>query len=240
MTNLSGWTVTFEVAGKPGDVEDDALDRLLDLFTPDGGAVTGAQDGSRYGATFSVDATDAIDRATKALNVGLSLFEARAAVAGLPTLELVRAEVVTYAEHDAELARPAFPELVGVSEIADILGVSRQRAHQLTKREDFPAPVAELKSGPIWARPSLELFIDRWRGDKPDVTEELADIDAELERLRRLRNLIAHGSATAQTAEEAYTSTSVLARVFAGTLGVELNDVPINIHVGGAIEPTNH
>ena len=44
-------------------------------------------------------------------------------------------------------------DLVGVWEAAEMLNVSRQRVHQLTREhEDFPTPVAELKAGKIWRR----------------------------------------------------------------------------------------
>lgn len=46
--------------------------------------------------------------------------------------------------------------LVGTAEIADLLGVSRQRVHQLVARPDFPAPVAVLTSGMIWEREAVE------------------------------------------------------------------------------------
>ena len=47
-------------------------------------------------------------------------------------------------------------ELVGAAEIAALLGVSRQRVDQLSRHEDFPEPVAELASGRIWTRQSIE------------------------------------------------------------------------------------
>jgi predicted DNA-binding transcriptional regulator AlpA len=40
--------------------------------------------------------------------------------------------------------------LAGAQEIADMLGVSRQRVTQLTARSDFPSPVAELAQGRVW------------------------------------------------------------------------------------------
>lgn len=46
----------------------------------------------------------------------------------------------------------------GVSEVAAELGISRQRLAQLRLREDFPPPVVDLSSGPIW---DLE-HIRRW------------------------------------------------------------------------------
>jgi prophage regulatory protein len=42
--------------------------------------------------------------------------------------------------------------LVGVREIAKLLGTSRQRADQLVRTKGFPNPVAELASGRIWVR----------------------------------------------------------------------------------------
>jgi prophage regulatory protein len=49
--------------------------------------------------------------------------------------------------------------LVGLSEIAAMLGVSRQRVGQLARDyDDFPAPVAELASGRIWERTSVEAW----------------------------------------------------------------------------------
>lgn len=41
-------------------------------------------------------------------------------------------------------------KLGGVSEVAEVLGLSRQRVAQLRNRPDFPDPVAEIASGPIW------------------------------------------------------------------------------------------
>jgi len=41
-------------------------------------------------------------------------------------------------------------ELMGTSEIATLLGVSRQRVLVLAKHGDFPPPVAVLKMGNVW------------------------------------------------------------------------------------------
>lgn len=47
-------------------------------------------------------------------------------------------------------------DLVGVAEIAELLGVTRQRVHQLMRSPDFPAPVAELSAGRIWNLDEVE------------------------------------------------------------------------------------
>lgn len=48
--------------------------------------------------------------------------------------------------------------LMGLTEIAEMLGVSRQRVHQLAKANDFPAPVARLSAGTIWERVDVEAW----------------------------------------------------------------------------------
>jgi predicted DNA-binding transcriptional regulator AlpA len=53
-------------------------------------------------------------------------------------------------------------DLVGVTEIAAMLGVSRQRVDQLLKTHaDFPTPVAELVGGRIWLRSEIEAWARR-------------------------------------------------------------------------------
>jgi predicted DNA-binding transcriptional regulator AlpA len=41
---------------------------------------------------------------------------------------------------------------VGVSEIKDMLGISRQRVDQLANEKGFPDPITVLKCGRIWMR----------------------------------------------------------------------------------------
>lgn len=54
-------------------------------------------------------------------------------------------------------------QLAGISEIAERLGVSRQRAQQLSAREDFPKPITRLKSGPVWDQAEIEAWITKFR-----------------------------------------------------------------------------
>jgi hypothetical protein len=71
--------------------------------------------------------------------------------------------VQTLAAFQAEQAQPSYPELVSSAEAADVLGVSRQRVHQLYReRPDFPTPLYELRTGPLWVRGGIEAFADRW------------------------------------------------------------------------------
>jgi predicted DNA-binding transcriptional regulator AlpA len=44
-------------------------------------------------------------------------------------------------------------ELLGVTEVATMLGISRQRIQQLTESDpDFPAPAETLARGRVWQR----------------------------------------------------------------------------------------
>ena len=57
---------------------------------------------------------------------------------------------------------PRVHHLVGVHEVADILGVTRQRVEQLVRAEGFPAPTVVLFAGRrIWHREDIE----RWGRD---------------------------------------------------------------------------
>ncbi len=51
--------------------------------------------------------------------------------------------------------------LVGLTEIAQLLRVSRQRAHQLSTAAAFPPPVVELASGKVWHREDVERWARR-------------------------------------------------------------------------------
>lgn len=54
-------------------------------------------------------------------------------------------------------------ELVGTTEIGQMLGVSRQRADQLTRVKGFPKPAAELAQGRIWRKAAVERWIAKNR-----------------------------------------------------------------------------
>jgi prophage regulatory protein len=49
-------------------------------------------------------------------------------------------------------------ELVGVTEIGDLLGVSRQRADQLSRTDGFPEPIGAIAAGRIWRRADVEAW----------------------------------------------------------------------------------
>jgi predicted DNA-binding transcriptional regulator AlpA len=57
--------------------------------------------------------------------------------------------------------------LLGVGEIAELLGVSRQRASILTRRADFPAPEVELRMGMVWRAAPVERWLAEYRRANP-------------------------------------------------------------------------
>jgi hypothetical protein len=186
-----GWTVHVEArVHERVPISDVALEGFLNELEEHGGSVSVGDAG--YGAMFSLYANEA-ENVEDACGAGIQAFLAWATHAGMPDGVIERVEVMTFREHDAELAERNFPDLVGVSEIATILGVSRQRAHQLTKRADFPAAVAELAAGPVWTRLSLNRFVDAWRAGKPDDAPELIEIEEALESLEYARNRVKNG-----------------------------------------------
>ncbi|GAT07684.1 hypothetical protein H7I77_09960 [Mycolicibacterium novocastrense] len=76
-------------------------------------------------------------------------------------------------EFIAEAAHPTRLDLIGLREIADQFGVSRQRAHQLTQLKTlpggqlgFPEPVSTPASGPIFTQTSVDEFRRRWERTK--------------------------------------------------------------------------
>lgn len=49
-------------------------------------------------------------------------------------------------------------DLMSTPEIAELLGVSRQRVDQLSRSKGFPAPAAELAVGRVWLRQDIEAW----------------------------------------------------------------------------------
>jgi predicted DNA-binding transcriptional regulator AlpA len=55
----------------------------------------------------------------------------------------------------------ASDQLMGIAEIADLLGISTQRVDQLARQGAFPRPIAELRAGRIWRQRDVELWARR-------------------------------------------------------------------------------
>jgi len=156
---MTWWSVLVEAAGDDGELEhgDPRLDMLADAVSEWSGVATGGDE--RYGARISVEASVPLD----ACRTALDLFHKVAAAAQLPEWPIARVEAITEEELELELERPPMPALAGVAEAASILDVTKQRISQLrAEHTDFPRPIMQLASGPVWLEAAIYAFAERW------------------------------------------------------------------------------
>ena len=103
-----GWTIDIDAAGDATLADEHYDDRLVEFeqaLEPYGGAVAGTDAHDRFGARFSFD-TDSVNP-VQVLEDGLDIFHGAAIEAGLPAWQVVRCEILTYAEDDAREAEEA-------------------------------------------------------------------------------------------------------------------------------------
>jgi hypothetical protein len=96
-----------------------------------------------------------------ALRLGVIVFTDGCEKLGLKHGGIARAEVMTEAYLDRELEEEP-DRFLGVTEVAGLLGVSKQRVSELRATVAFPAPIAELAAGPVWKERSLRRFVAGW------------------------------------------------------------------------------
>lgn len=66
--------------------------------------------------------------------------------------------------------------VVGLSEVASIIGVSRQRAAQLAvDHDDFPEPIGQLAAGRVWDRAAVEAWNDAHPDRRPGRPRQVKD-----------------------------------------------------------------
>lgn len=147
------YTVTID---RTGHVTDDQAEDLLDALTTHHAAVAHTTD------TLIVTLTVAADDPPAAAAAAIAAIDTAAPFTAGWSAAAV--EVLTVEEADRRLDLPAVPALVGVAELADLLEVSRQRASKVADTAPgFPAPIARLRSGPVWRRTDLDRFLDGWK-----------------------------------------------------------------------------
>jgi len=157
---MKEWSVGLEFTGRHGAVDPDVLFDLIEALEDyHAGAASLSPDGTRIGVDLWVEAPSL--RAALAASER-AVLRALAAV-GLAGMSITAADVKPWAELEADLARPNYPELVGVAEMAEILGVSKQRISELAATPKFPRPLAQLKGGPVWDRASIGNFLQTWQ-----------------------------------------------------------------------------
>ena len=56
---------------------------------------------------------------------------------------------------------------VRVIEIAKLLSVTKQRAHQIADDDGFPAPIRRVGQSRLWDQREVTAWAKRWRREKP-------------------------------------------------------------------------
>ena len=200
------WSIYVELGHRdaPDDLFDDLQNhaRLADASPAIGDAPNG-----NLSVSLLLDAPTAriaVDQAMKTVTAALRDLGVNAPIVGV--------EAVTEAELERRNAELVIPDLVGIAEIADMLGVSRARAKQLTDRDGFPPAVARLKAGPVYVREQVEAFERRWdrRGGRPPKPVDLTSAERDLlAALYIARNAIVHGERNAESLLELLHATLV-------------------------------
>ncbi|MBO0853805.1 MAG: hypothetical protein J2P18_08555 [Nocardia sp.] len=150
------WVVTTTIdADVPMDQMDEWEDALADV---DGviarrPRVLYADDRTVTDVTVHVDASDDIAAMSRARTL------VETVIGSLPVLAT---DVVDEQLYQDRAEAPTLPQLVSAPEIADTLGVSRQRVHQLRDTAGFPAPLFVLRTGAIWAASAIDAFARTW------------------------------------------------------------------------------
>ncbi|UXA20893.1 hypothetical protein KXD98_18420 [Mycobacterium sp. SMC-4] len=86
-------------------------------------------------------------------------YDLAAEIIGRPPIGV---ETITEDEQQRRADEPTLPELMSAAEIAEDLGVARQRVHQLRATKAFPAPLAELRGGAVWDAAAVRKFAQEW------------------------------------------------------------------------------
>ncbi|MFK0042437.1 hypothetical protein ACIQTW_21585 [Paenarthrobacter sp. NPDC090517] len=131
-------------------ISDALLDDLIDVVIPLHGAVSSG-DEPKLGLSLAFEALDAWHASSLARNfLELDLGPI------MPNVEIASVRILDEETRTAENEEPTFPPMMAIPDIGDLLGVTRQQAHRLTKREDFPTPALEPRTGPLWIRAAVE------------------------------------------------------------------------------------
>lgn len=170
MTKDIAWTARVEWP-QATSLSTDDLERLVERLLPYAGALgvekeaAGPDEPETWSAVINVDAPSLRQATTAALQAVEQAVGAKAT--GI--------EVLTEHEHQRRTMRPTIPELVGYAEIAEMAGVTRQRARTLAENIGFPMAVVETAAGPLRVRAQVEAWLRTWErrsGRPPKVVSE--------------------------------------------------------------------
>lgn len=143
--------VEFAVPDAPADVHE-ALTKALRKRSPNSGPSAGPADNGNLSVRLFVDAASVVD----AVNRGIEYAQAAAMAQGIAPDAVIGAEVITEAELDRRNAQPLAPELAGVAEAAEIVGVTKQRISELAPLRKYL--VQDLAAGPVFLADGVRTY----------------------------------------------------------------------------------
>jgi hypothetical protein len=146
---MTEWSVRIELAGEFTEEDADRVVTSLAKSSPATGFGPGELD-----AQFCVEAGNAQDAIKKGVNLLMAALKKPARVTGV--------EALSMEDLDRSIAESNAPDLVGVSELAGLLKVSKQRISRLSSAPEFPKPIATLAAGPIWRKIAIARFAEAW------------------------------------------------------------------------------
>ncbi len=146
---MTEWSVRIELAGEFTEEDADRVTTILAKSSPATGFGPGDLD-----AQFCVEAGNAQDAIKKGVNLLMAALKKPARVTGV--------EALSMEDLDRSIAESNAPDLVGVSELAGLLKVSKQRISRLASTAEFPKPIATLAAGPIWRKITIARFAEAW------------------------------------------------------------------------------
>lgn len=150
------WVATLTYDIDPSVNEMDTWSEQLDHL--DGSVARGPS--IPYG---EVDSTSVTVYITDETNADNALTAARTHVVEIiGPARLLAAEVTDEELYLRRADAPTLPRMVSSQEVAEMLHVSRQRVSQLRNHPSFPAPLIELRTGPIWSATAIEKFGREW------------------------------------------------------------------------------
>ena len=155
---MTEWNVRLQFQGvEIPEPVDDTLDALFELLEQQGPVATVSP------GRMSIYLTLEAPSPESALRTARALFRQAAKRTGIRGRGVpVGIEMHTDEELERLIWEPNYPDVVGVAEVARILGVSRQRVSELARSRRFPKALYELAAGPIWVKSTIEAFAARW------------------------------------------------------------------------------
>jgi hypothetical protein len=130
-------------------------------------------------ASVSVEADAVVHNLEQAAVLGKKWVEGANHQVSLPAAALVSQQVVLADVFHAQLETLSVMEALGTAEVCGVLGITRQRLHQLRRSGRFPEPDRELTATPLWMRSTLQEFTVGWRRT-PGPTPRPMDMDGLL------------------------------------------------------------